>query len=66
MENAKSHLNEAFAQLQDAQIHLKHALNNVEKQNNKRAIKNTLSVVDEAIITAANAVANYQDANYQD
>lgn len=63
MQNAKSHLNEAFAQLQDAQIHLKHALDTVEKQNNKRAIKNTLSAVDEAIITASNAVANYQETN---
>ncbi|MGL5313302.1 MAG: hypothetical protein ACRC92_08640 [Peptostreptococcaceae bacterium] len=66
MKNAKSQLNEAFAQLQGAQMNLKHALETVEKQNNKRAIQSTLSAVDEAIFTAANAVANYQDANYQD
>lgn len=66
MKNAKSHLNEAFAQLQDAQMHLKHALDTVEKQNNKRSIQSTLSAVDEAIFTASNAVANYQDVDNQD
>ncbi|MGL6106468.1 hypothetical protein [Romboutsia sp.] len=64
MKNSKSHLNEAFAQLQDAQLSLKHALDNVEKQNNKRALQSTLSAVDEAVFTAANTVANYQDVNY--
>ena len=64
MKNAKSQLNEAFSQLQNARINLKSALETVEKQNNKRAIKSTLSAVDEAIFTAARAVANYQETNY--
>ena len=66
MKNAKSQLNEAFSQLQNARINLKSALETVEKQNNKRAIQTTLSAVDEAVFTAANAVANYQDINYKD
>ena len=66
MKNAKSQLNEAFSQLQNARINLKSALETVEKQNNKRAIQTTLSAVDEAVFTAANAVANYQETNFQD
>lgn len=63
MKNAKSQLNEAYSQLQSAQLNLKHALSTVEKQNNKRAIQSTLSAVNEAIFTASHAVANYQDSN---
>ncbi len=66
MKNAKSQLNEAFSQLQNARINLKSALETVEKQNNKRAIQTTLSAVDEAVFTAAHAVANYQETNSQD
>ena len=65
MKNAKSQLNEAFSQLQSAQMNLKHALETVEKTNNKRAIQSTLSAVDEAVFTASNAVANYQETNNQ-
>lgn len=63
MKNAKSQLNEAYSQLQSAQLNLKHALATVEKQNNKRAIQSTLSIVNEAIFTASHAVANYQESN---
>ena len=63
MKNANSQLNEAYSQLQSALLNLKHALATVEKQNNKRAIQITLSIVNEAIFTASHAVANYQDSN---
>ena len=61
MKNSKDELKDAFSQLQSAQISLKHALQSVEKQNNKHQIQNTLSAVDEAIFAASNAVANFQD-----
>ena len=35
MKNSKQHLTDAFSQLQDAQINLKHALDSAEKLNNK-------------------------------
>ena len=37
MKNSKQHLTDAFSQLQDAQINLKHALDSAEKLNNKIA-----------------------------
>lgn len=61
MKNSKNELKDAFSQLQSAQICLKHALQNAEKQNNKHQIQNTLSAVDEAVFAASNAVANYQE-----
>ncbi|HJG96524.1 MAG TPA: hypothetical protein K8V90_05415 [Romboutsia timonensis] len=63
MKNSKQHLTDAFSQLQDAQINLKHALDNAEKLNNKERIQSTLSIVNEAVFAAANTVANYQDSN---
>ena len=63
MQNSKQHLTNAFSSLQDAQINLKHALNNSEKLNNKENIKSTLSLVNEAVSAAANTVANYQDSH---
>ncbi len=62
MKNSRQHLTDAFAQLQNAQLNLKHALTTVEKQNNKQRIEATLSAVDEAIFSASNAVANYQES----
>ena len=62
MKNSKQHLTDAFAQLQEAQINLKHALDGAEKLNNKERIGNTLSLVNEAVFAAANTVANYQDS----
>lgn len=61
MKNAKQDLQSAFSQLQSAQLNLKHALENVEKPNNKHQLQNTLSAVDEAVFAASNAVANYQE-----
>ena len=63
MKNSKQHLTEAFSQLQDAQINLRHALDNSEKLNNKQRIKSTLNLVNEAVNDAANTVANYQDSH---
>ena len=63
MKNYKQHLTEAFSQLQDAQINLRHALDNSEKLNNKQRIKSTLNLVNEAVNDAANTVANYQDSH---
>ena len=63
MKNSKQHLTEAFSQLQDAQINLRHALDNTEKLNNKQRIKSTLNLVNEAVNDAANTVANYQDSH---
>lgn len=63
MKNSKQHLTEAFAQLQDAQINLKHALDNSEKLNNKERIKSNLYLVNEAVNDVANTVANYQDSS---
>jgi len=63
MKNSKQHLTEAFSQLQDAQINLRHALDNSEKLNNKQRIKSTLNLVNEAVNDAANTVANYQDSS---
>ena len=63
MKNSKQHLTDAFSQLQDAQINLKHALDNAEKLNNKERIQSTLSIVNEAVFAAANTVVNYQDSN---
>lgn len=61
MKTAKQDLVTAFSQLQRAQLSLKIAAENVEKQNNKYQIQNTLSAVDEALFAASNAVSNYQD-----
>ena len=58
MKNSKQHLTDAFSSLQDAQINLRHALDNSEKLNNTERIKSTLSLVN-----AANTVANYQDSH---
>ena len=58
MKNSKQHLTDAFSSLQDAQINLRHALDNSEKLN-----KSTLSLVNEAVFAAANTVANYQDSH---
>jgi len=63
MKNSKQHLTEAFSQLQDAQINLKHALDNSEKLNNKERIKSNLYLVNEAVNDVANTVANYQDSS---
>ena len=63
MKNSKQHLTEAFSQLQDAQINLRHALDNSEKLNNKQRIQSTLNLVNEAVNDAANTVANYQDSH---
>ncbi|WP_296648637.1 hypothetical protein [Romboutsia sp. 13368] len=63
MKNSKQHLTDAFAQLQEAQINLKHALDSAEKLNNKQNIGNTLSLVEEAVSAAASSVAYYQDTN---
>ena len=63
MKNSKQHLTEAFSQLQDAQINLRHALDNSEKLNNKQRIKSSLNLVNEAVNDAANTVANYQDSH---
>ncbi|MBQ3422149.1 MAG: hypothetical protein IJH34_10890 [Romboutsia sp.] len=63
MKNSKQHLTEALSQLQDAQINLRHALDNSEKLNNKQRIKSTLNLVNEAVNDAANTVANYQDSH---
>ena len=63
MKNSKQHLNEAFSKLQDAEINLRHALDNSEKLKNKQRIKSTLNLVNEAVNDAANTVANYQDSH---
>lgn len=63
MKNSKQHLTDAFSHLQDAQINLKHALDNSEKLNNKERIQSTLSLVNEVVFAAANTVANYQDSH---
>jgi len=63
MKNSKQHLTEAFSQLQDAQINLKHALDNSEKLNNKERIKSNLYLVNEAVNDVANTVANYRDSS---
>lgn len=63
MKNSKQHLTDAFAQLQEAQINLKHAFDSAEKLNNKQRIGNTLSLVDEAVSAAANSVTYYQESN---
>lgn len=63
MKNSKQHLTDAFANLQNAQINLKHALDNSDKLNNKERIQSTLSLVNEAVFAAANTVANYQDSH---
>ena len=63
MKNSKQHLTDAFSSLQDAQINLRHALDNSEKLNNTERIKSTLSLVNEALFAAANTVANYQDSH---
>ena len=47
MKNSKQHLTDAFSSLQDAQINLRHALDNSEKLNNTERIKSTLSLVNE-------------------
>ena len=57
MKNSKQHLTDAFSSLQDAQINLRHALDNSER------INSTLSLVNEAVFAAANTVANYQDSH---
>ena len=62
MKNSKQHLTDAFSSLQDAQINLRHALDNSEKLNNTERIKSTLSLVNEAVF-AANTVANYQNSH---
>ena len=49
MKNSKQHLTDAFSSLQDAQINLRHALDNSEKLNNTERIKSTLSLVNEAV-----------------
>ena len=49
MKNSKQHLTDAFSSLQDAQINLRHALDNSEKLNNTERIKSTLSLVNEAL-----------------
>ena len=46
MKNSKQHLTDAFSSLQDAQINLRHALDNSEKLNNTERIKSTLSLVN--------------------
>ena len=56
MKNSKQHLTDAFSSLQDAQINLRHALDNSEKLNNTERIKSTLSLVNEAVFAAANTV----------
>ncbi|MEF9991976.1 MAG: hypothetical protein RRZ84_05305 [Romboutsia sp.] len=61
MKNSRQELQDAFSKLQGAQICLKHAMENVEKSNNKRQIEHTLSSVDEAVFAASNAIANYQE-----
>lgn len=61
MKNSKEELKDAFAQLQNAQSCLHHALKTVEKQNNKYQIENTMTYVKEAVFAASNALANYQD-----
>ena len=38
MKNSKQHLTDAFSSLQDAQINLRHALDNSEKLNNTERI----------------------------
>ena len=53
MKNSKQHLTDAFSSLQDAQINLRHALDNSEKLNNTERIKSTLSLVNEAVFAAA-------------
>ena len=63
MKNSKQHLTDAFSSLQDAQINLRHALDNSEKLNNTERIKSTLSLVNEAVFAAANTVANHQDSH---
>lgn len=61
MKNSKDELKDAFSQLQNVQSCLNHALKNVEKQNNKHQIENTMTYVKEAVFAASNALANYQD-----
>lgn len=59
--NSKEHLQSACDEIKCASCSLQEALGNVEKDNNKQQIQNTLAAVQKAVYAAANALSNYQD-----
>lgn len=59
--NSKQHLQNACDEIKNASSYLNEAICNVEKNNNKRELQQTISAVEKAMYAAANALNNYQD-----
>lgn len=59
--NSKDHLKNACDEIKSASSYLNEAICNVEKNNNKKELQQTLSAVEKAMYAAANALNNYQD-----
>lgn len=58
--NAKQHVQDVVAGLQNAQNCLNSALGSVEKPENKQAIQGTLDAVNGALTNANTTMSNYK------